>query len=116
MEIFQLQLLTFSLDFTARDSTSESPLVQCVKLFTAVTENVTSLSLQERHSAGGTKAPSLGPPCSTPKLNCLVQPFPSAFEYSVSPPTAQKDDSLESFQPFPQIPKLREFLKGLSLA
>jgi len=71
----------------------------------AVMGNVLTLSLQQRKGAGGREAPALlGLCCSTPKSERLLQPFPSAFEHSVSPPNAQKDISMESFQPPLQIP------------
>lgn len=75
-------------------------------------ENITSPSLQERHSAGGTKAPPLGPHCSTPKLNRLIQPFPSAFEHCFST-SCSKGWFTGKVSTIPTNPQVERVFKGI---
>lgn len=80
----------------------------------AVTGNVISLSLQQRKCAGGSRAPaSPGLHGSTPKSKQLIQSFPSGFEYSLSPPNAQKESFTGKFSTIPTNPQVQRVFKEI---
>lgn len=121
IEIFQPKLLNFFLNYTARDSTTHPQWVilgAACEAHSWLSWKTSSPWASSREGAQETAKHQLlwGSIVALPQSKQLLQSFPSDFEYSVSPPNAQKDVSLGSFQASLQIPKFRKSFEGLRWA